>query len=117
MRATPILAALLAALPACGEPETEFVLEFTSSYCHKLIECTDPVLEVFDGLPTEEECEGMYGPPVADMSSACKLDKKAAQVCLDEMATLRCPDPDQELDDVLPPACDAAWKKCEEGGK
>jgi hypothetical protein len=102
------------ALAGCGgKAETEFVLQYTDLYCDAYLKCVDPVLQVFDGMPTQEECEGTYGPPMSAQSDVCKLEKKAARACLDGMATMKCPSDGEEIEDVLPAACASVWKKCE----
>lgn len=100
-------------LAACGPSESDFVVEYTTSYCAWYLDCGDPAQLLFDGLDTIEECRAVFGPDVASQAETCKLDRAPARACLDAMETLACPtDPEAELDDALPAECSTTWKKC-----
>jgi hypothetical protein len=101
------------AFAGCGGAETEFVVEYVNLYCEQYLACADPALQVFDGMGSAEQCEGTFGPPIADQAAGCKLEKRAARECLDGMAALQCPGEGEVFDDVLPPACATVWQRCD----
>lgn len=110
-----VVGAAASALAGCGDAEGKFVAEYTTAYCDFYLQCADPAELVFDGMDTQDECEGTYGPEFLAEGEGCKLDHPAAKACLDQLGALQCPPENAVLDSAIPPACDAVWKKCEGG--
>lgn len=106
-------AALLLLLVACGkEKADDFVIEFTDTYCNLRLGCGNQAGLVFDGAVTLESCQAVYGPEFEAWGEGCALKSKPAKQCLDELATLTCPE-DGNVDEVLPAVCNTVWTKCE----
>lgn len=100
-------------LVACNKlSEEEFVYSYTEMYCTRGLECLDPALAVFDGINSTDACEAEIGDEMAAKAAGCKIVRKNAELCLEEMATLSCPAEGDDLDADLPSACPVSWKKC-----
>jgi hypothetical protein len=97
----------------CGIDDSTFTIEYVDAYCVYYLACSDPALEVFDGIDTPEECEAVYGPAVTDSALTCKLDKKAAKVCLESLDGLACPSEGYDVDGNLPSECAQVWTDCQ----
>jgi hypothetical protein len=101
-------------LVGCGGKlsEEEFVNEYTRSYCAWEQQCVDPAMAVFDGAEGVEACEAAFGEEMVNKAFGCKLERDFAELCLQGMAELSCPEDGQEPAEVLPQDCELSWKKC-----
>lgn len=102
----------IAVAAGCGPSEAAFVVDYTDAYCTWYLQCADPAILVFDGLDDVDTCKAVVGPEVAAEGAVCKVSKGAARACLDQLATVPCPEPGTLIEDAVPVACDSAWKKC-----
>lgn len=105
---------VVAVSASCKGAEPDFVESYLTSFCAFFIDCTDPAVAAFDGLPTVEDCRAEFGPPLAARAEGCKLEKDAAELCLQELDGAACPE-EGAPEDALPAVCapDLVWKKCD----
>ena len=60
------------------------------------------------------DCRAVVGPEVAAQAEGCKIIKRTAELCIDQMQTVECPLDGGEIDDELPASCAQVWKKCKD---
>jgi hypothetical protein len=101
-------------LVGCGGKlsEEEFVNEYTRSYCEWQLQCVDPAQAVFDGTEGTEGCEAEVGAEMVAKAYGCKLVPDFAELCLQGMTELSCPEEGEDPAESLPQDCELSWKKC-----
>lgn len=104
---------LLSSLMGCGIDETEFIPEYAELYCSLQVQCADPVLEVFDGGASKQECLAVEGPRIDKWGTDCRYRGARAKQCLEEMAMLGCPGGDTPLEAAIPTVCNEIYLDCE----
>lgn len=107
MRFTLLAVSLLA---GCYS-ESDFTPARTTAYCAVVLECTPPEVLAFDGV-TAQSCEGVYGPRFQEEGVGCKLRRKEAKLCVQQLELMSCPADGVAIDDSVPPVCGSVFHKC-----
>jgi len=101
---------LLGALIGCGDAETEFRLEYRTTYCEQYLTCEDPAILTFDGFLDVESCETLVGPDIVEWGVSCDFKGRAGNDCLAELSAMTC-EPGAGMPQ-LPAVCEQVFVNC-----
>lgn len=105
----PLLGAAL--LTGCGMKESDFIVQYTTTLCEQVMECSDQAELTFDGILDAQDCYDVKIEEVADWGVGCSFKGVKAEDCLADMALLTCPPAAGDLPE-RPASCDVIYVRC-----
>ena len=115
MRSFLALAFLPLMFVACGPQEGEFLVSYNTALCKHTLACSDQATLTFDGILTQEDCEGATIDDVQLWGAGCRYVASTASQCLLDMDALKCPAAAGTLAD-RPASCGLVYTDCPPAG-